>query len=369
MLLHERRRSALAIGGILVAILLMFIQIGLYSAVPRGGLLFYDAMPFDLMLTSSAYVSQAQSSSFPRRRLYEAMAVPGVARAIPVYQGSGRWLNPEDGLARDVFIIGYNPDEHALDLPELVADTELLRQTDVILIDDSSRPEFGKLETGRRVEIEQRSMTIGGRYHLGSGFVGLGVGLVSDLNFMRIFPDQGGISNVNLGPLSLARGADPDAVAARLRNVLPEDSRVFTRKDFLDFEINHWQTNTSTGIIFGFGVIVAVIVGIVILNQTLSTQVARQLPQYATLKAMGYTDWQLGCIVVAIATVMSMVGYFPAVGLSAAVYWIIRKVTPLPIEMSATRLLIVLATAWGMSVLSALLSLRTLRRADPADLF
>jgi len=133
--------------------------------------------------------------------------------------------------------------------------------------------------------------------------------------------------------------------------------------------MTHWRTNTSTGILFGFGVIVAVIVGVVILNQTLSTQVTRQLPQYATLKALGYTDRQLAGIVVAIAAMMSSVGYLPAVVLSDLIYWIIRQVTPLPIEMSYQRLAAVLATAWGMSTLSALLSLRTLRRADPADLF
>jgi len=369
MLTHERRRSAIAIAGILVAILLMFIQTGLYSAVPRGGLLFYNDMPFDLMLTSSAYVSQAQPGSFPRRRLYQAMTIAGVTNAIPVYEGSGRWLNSERGLARDIFVIGYNPDDRALDLPELVADTPLLRQSDLIFVDDSSHPELGRLEPGRRVEIEERSLTIGGRYHLGTGFVGLGVGIVSDLNFVRIFPRQGGITNINLGLLRLAPGANAYSVAEKLRDALPPDISVFTRADLLDFEMTHWRTNTSTGILFGFGVIVAVIVGVVILNQTLSTQVTRQLPQYATLKALGYTDRQLAGIVVAIAAMMSSVGYLPAVVLSDLIYWIIRQVTPLPIEMSYQRLAAVLATAWGMSTLSALLSLRTLRRADPADLF
>ena len=369
MLVHEKRRSALAIGGILVAIMLMFLQIGLYSSVPRGGLLFYDAMTFDLMLTSSAYVSQSQTFSFPRRRLYQSLAVPAVARAVPVYQGSGRWLNPEDGFARDVFVIGYDPNDRVLNVPELQRDPAALRQPDVVFVDDSSRPEFGKLEPGRRVEVEQRSVTIGGRYHLGSGFVGLGVAVVSDLNFSRIFPDQGGPSNVNIGLLTLAPGADPQAAATQLRQLLPEDTRVFTKAELTDFEIGHWVTNTSTGIIFGFGVVVAVIVGIVILNQTLSTQIARQLSEFATLKAMGYTDLQLGGIVVAIATILSTVGYLPALLISILIYWIIRKLTPLPIEMSAARMFLVLGTAWGMSALSAVFALRILRRADPADLF
>jgi len=45
ILTHEKGRSGLAIGGIVIAILLMFLQLGFYVSVPRGGLLFYDAMP------------------------------------------------------------------------------------------------------------------------------------------------------------------------------------------------------------------------------------------------------------------------------------------------------------------------------------
>ncbi len=369
ILTHERGRSGLAIGGILVAILLMFLQIGFYMSVPRGGLLFYDVMNFDLMLTSSAYVFEAQPMSFPRRRLFQALATPEVVRAVPVYHGSGRWLNSEGGLARDVFVIGYNPDDPVFKVPELKRHQDLLRQPDTILIDASSRFEFGKLEVGRRVEIQQRAVTIGGIYHLGSGFVGLGVAVVSDINFTRIFPEQGGLSDINLGLLTLRPGAEPDAAAARLRAILPADAQVFTRKELTDHEVNHWVTNTSTGLIFGFGVIVAVIVGLVILNQTLSTQITRQLPQYATLKAMGYTDRQLGGIVVAIATILSTVSYIPAFLISIVIYWIIRQATPLPIEMTLARMLTVLAIAWVMSAMSALISLRILHRADPVELF
>jgi putative ABC transport system permease protein len=369
LLTHEKGRSGLAVGGILVAILLMFLQIGFYSSVPRGGLLFYDAMSFDLLLTSSAYVYEAQPMSFPRRRLFQAIALPEVTRAVPVYHGSGRWLNSEGSLARDVFVIGYNPDDHVFTVPELQRASDILRRPDTVLVDASSRPEFGQLELGRRVEIQQRTVTIGGIYHLGSGFVGLGVAVTSDLNFSRIFPEQGGISEVNLGLLTLKPDADPNAVAAQLRAVLPADTRVFTRAEITDHEVSHWVTNTSTGLIFGFGVIVAVIVGLVILNQTLSTQITRQLPQYATLKAIGYTDRQLGGIVVTIATIMSTISYVPAVLIATIIYRIIRTVTPLPIEMTAGRMLSVLAVAWVMSALSALLALHILRRADPVELF
>jgi putative ABC transport system permease protein len=367
ILAHEKGRSSLAVGGIFVAILLIFLQLGFYMSVPQGGLLFYDALRFDLMLTSSAYVFEAQSSTFPRRRLFQALALPEVARANALYHGSGRWLNPDAGLARDVFVMGFNPGDVIFDLPEIERQIDVLRRPDTILVDAASRPEFGALDPGRQIEVEQRNVTIGGTYHLGTGFVGLGVAITSDLNFVRMFPNQR-LSEVNLGLLTLKPGSNSDLVATRLREILPADTQVFTRTELTNHEVSHWVTRTSTGLIFGFGVIVAIVVGLVILNQTLSAQITRHLPQYATLKAMGYTDGYLGGVVATLAIILSTISYVPAVALSVTIYWIVRRATLLPIEMTVVRMFAVLAIAWGMSALSVLLALRVLRRADPAEL-
>ena len=168
---------------------------------------------------------------------------------------------------------------------------------------------------------------------------------------------------------SIRADADPDQVARHLREILPPDAQVLTRAELFEHETNHWVTLTSTGLIFGFGVIVALIVGLVILNQTLSTQITRQLPQYATLKAMGYTDRDLTDIVVTLAVIMSTIGFIPASAMATVLYAVVRRLTILPIEMTSARMVGVLAIAWIISVLSALLALRVMRRADPVDLF
>src|SRR5262249_40728583 len=215
---------------------------------------------------------------------------------------------------------------------------------------------------------EQRNVTIAGTYSLGTGFIGLGVALTSDLNFTRIFPKRS-LSAVNLGLLVLEPGADPNDVAERLRKIMPADTRVFTRAEINDHEMNHWVTRTSTGLVFGCGLLVAAIVGLVILNQTLSTQITRQLPQFATLKAMGYSDGYLGGVVIILAIIMSTISYVPAAALSVVFYGMIQRATRLPIEMTTARMVAVLAIAWGISALSALVALRVLRRADPVELF
>jgi putative ABC transport system permease protein len=67
ILTYGKRRTALALIGIFMAILLVFVELGFFYTVPRGSLLLYDNMRFDLLLTSNQYEYQAQAFSRPTR--------------------------------------------------------------------------------------------------------------------------------------------------------------------------------------------------------------------------------------------------------------------------------------------------------------
>jgi putative ABC transport system permease protein len=368
ILTHEKGRTALAIAGIFIAILLVFVELGFFVAVPQGGMLIYSRMRFDLLLCSSAYVYQAQAGDFARDRLFEARAVPDVGTAAAVYFGSGPWINSVGGQRSDIFVIGFDPGDPIFAVPDIERQTDVLERPDTILVDSATRPSFGPLIAGNTVEINGRAMTIGGQYVLGTGFLGLGIASVSTENFFRLFP-QRGAGSVNLGLIMLKPDADPDRAAAALRQILPPDTRVFTRDELTAHEVAYWTTRTSTGLIFGSGLVVAFVVGIMVLYQTLSTQIARQLPQFATLKAIGYTDLALAAIVIALSLLIVVVAFVPALSAALAVYWIIRDETLLPVALSVGRLAAVLAITMLMATISAVLSLGVLRRADPAELF
>ena len=368
MLNHERGRSALAISGIGIAILLIFLQLGFYFSVPRGGMLIYDALRFDVLLMSPDYAYQGEAPAFPQRRLSQAMALADVTSATALYQASGEWMDAATGIARDVFVMAFDPEQPVFDVPDIERQQASLSLPDTLLVDTATKKEFGELRSGRTVEIERRAERIAGTYKLGTGFVGLGAAVMSDVNFARLFPDQG-LTRINLGLLKLRQGADATDVVRRLQEILPADTLATTRADLAAHEVRYWTTRTSIGLLFGFGAVLACIVGMVIMNQILSTQILRQLPQYATLKAIGYTDGQLRQIVVSLAALMAVMGFLPALALSTILYAIMRDATLLPIEMTGTRIATVLAAALGMSAASALLSARVLRRADPADLF
>jgi len=368
ILLHEKGRNALAVAGIFIAILMIFLQLGFYASVPRAGMLVYNQLTFDIMLTSSDYVFQEQSYDFPRQRLYQALSIPEVASVSPMYQGEAQWLNTTDRLRRDVFVMGFRLDDDSVRVPDIRRQRSLLQRNDTVLVDNMTLPMYGPQIRGHVAEIADRAVEIVGTYLLGTGFLGLGAVVTSDLNFVRIFPRRS-LDSVNLGLVTLKDGSDPARAATRLRALLPPDTRVFTRAELDAYEETFWRKRTSTGLVFGFGVVVSVVVGMVILYQTLATQIIRHLPQYATFKAIGYTDGYLQRVVLSLALITAGVAFVPALAAAVMAYDKLRTLARLPIEMTPTRIAAVLVIALTMSGATALLAVSKVRRADPADLF
>jgi putative ABC transport system permease protein len=368
ILADDKRRTALAVIGIFMAILLVFVELGFFYAVPRGGLLLYDNMRFDLLLVSEQYQYQAQPGSFPLRLVNQLKASADVEQIAPVYFGYAKWKGGEDGKWPDVFVIGCDFIGDILEPSSIRRQLGVLEHPDTMLVDSATRPMFGPLTTGRAVEIGDRTMTIGGQYVLGTGFMGLGVILTSAQNFVRLFPRRG-LDRVNLAPIRLKPGVDPDRAAADLRRTTGASAQVMTREKLEARETAYWTTRTSVGIIFGSGLLISFVVGIMIVYQIVSAQVSRHLPQFATLKAIGYPDRSLVATVGAMSLLIVVAGFVPATAAALGIYSVIRQETLLPVSMSEMRLAAVFVGSLAMASISALLSVGGLRRADPADVF
>jgi putative ABC transport system permease protein len=265
-------------------------------------------------------------------------------------------------------VIGFDPASHAFLPGGIDQQIVKLERSDTILVDSATRPIFGPLTSGRIVDVGDRAVTIGGQYMLGTGFMGLGVALATEPNFARLFPGRG-LGEVNLGPIRLKPGADPDRAAIDLRKLLGPGAQIFTRRELAAHETSYWTTRTSVGLIFGSGLLISVVVGIMVVYQIVSTQVSRQLPQFATLKAIGYNDSALATTVAAMSLLIVAGAFVPALAAAAWVYQLIRRQTLLPVTMTPGHAAAVLAAALAMAAIAALLALGGLRRADPADVF
>jgi putative ABC transport system permease protein len=151
--------------------------------------------------------------------------------------------------------------------------------------------------------------------------------------------------------------------------LLPPDAEPYTRQEILDREIDHWVNQTSTGQLFSFGVLVAMIVAAVVVYQVLSNDVREQLAEYATLKAMGYSQLRLARVVVMQSLIYMLISYVIALLLASLVYRATEDLAGIPMRLTIQNLLITLALAVLVGLLSGFLSLTKLRAAQPADLF
>ena len=367
-LLHEKARSAVAVAGVAFAVLLILMQLGFLGSVRQSATRIYDQLNFDLLMVSPEYLHLSNPGTFPQTRLYQAASLAEVQRVAHLDVGFQLWRNLETGNRRGMMVLGCDPQDHAFLLKELDAQRGELAPLDSVLIDRRSRREFGSTESGVAAEVGPRKVRIAGNFALGTGFGADGAIVVGDQTFQRLFAARPAQS-VSLGLVQLAPGEDSDLAAEKLRELLPKDVRVFTRAGIGEYEQRHWLTKTSVGIIFGLGVLVALVVGTSIVYQVLSSDIANHLPEYATLKAMGYSRGYLSSVVLKQAGILGVAGFVPGLFLSLLLYRVARELANIPIDMSMERAALVLGLSVAMCAVSGLASLGRVHGADPADLF
>ena len=373
-LVHNPGRLAAALAGVAFANILIFMQLGFLGALIESIRLPYAAMNADVIVSASDANTLADGSPLPRRRMFEALSTPGIAAATPLYYGKIDWKQP-DGTIRTLDVFGIDPAAEAFRVPAIDAARDVLQNSDVAIIDSGTRnvPRslFEAIRHGEpyRFEAKGRTLTVVGTFTIGGGFAADGYLVVSDQTFLRLFPQRAsGAPNHIL--LRLERGADRDTVVARLRAALPAyDSAVRTVDEAVAKDQAFQTTQRPVGMVFGFGIIIGVLVGVIIVYQVLSTDVADHLREYATFKAIGYRQRFFLGVVFEEALILAVMGFVPGILMTLALYALVSGMTGLPVAMTPARPVLVLLGTLAMCALSGAVATRRLARAKPADLF
>jgi putative ABC transport system permease protein len=312
--------------------------------------------------------------AFERSRLYQALGVQGVAGVSPLRISRGSWITPSTRQSFDVYVFGVNLARPSLAIPELEQDPARLQPLRNALFDRTSKKQYGDVAAVVRrdgvfpVEISGRSIRIVDTFSLGATFAADSNLITSDSSFLYLFPKLQA-RQIQLGLIQLQPGVSDLAVQAALQPLMSNDVKVLTREQLAQLELSYWKRNSSVGFIFSLGVLVGFVVGSIIVYQILFGDVMNSLPQYATLKAMGYTDMYVIGVVIQQSAILALVGFVPGVLSSMGLYWVLANVTKLTIFMTATRALQVLALTFVMCVGSGALATRKLVQLDPADVF
>ncbi|MEW6498488.1 MAG: ABC transporter permease DevC [Cyanobacteriota bacterium] len=373
---REKIRLMVAIAGITFADVLMFMQLGFQDALYDVNTSIHRSLQADLILISPQTKSISYMESFSRRRLYQSLAFEGVKSASSLYINKTSWQNPQNHQNYAILMLGFDPKKLVINLPDVNYNVDKLKSPDVVLFDRASRPEFGnatiteKFEQGKIVttEVNKRRVKVGALFTVGPSFSADGNLIVSDLTFLRIDRNRNP-EEIDVGLITIKPGADAQKVQASLEAYLPKDVKVVTRQGFVDLETEYWANSTPIGFIFGLGVTMGFVVGAVIVYQVLYTDVSDHLAEYATLKAIGYSDIYLLSIVFQEALILAVLGYIPGAVICLGLYDLTKSATFLPLVMTVARATIVLVLTVLMCLIAGAIAMRKLQDADPADIF
>lgn len=378
-LTHDRRKFATSLAGVGFAVLLMFLFTGFMNALYDSQLQLLARLNGDIIMVNRLKSNMFVPISFARRRLDQVQAYEGVSDAYALYLSEANWKNPDTKRTRPVRVLAFNPADPVLPMPEVTRYREQLQGLNTALIDTKVRAELGPAEVGIVTELAEREVRIIGTFTLGTDFAsGNGNLIMSDQNFLRYFANRGpdeaerSFATADVGLIKVAPGTNIEALVQVLQQDIPNDVLILPRDGpggFVQRERTYWEENTNIGFVFSLLTAMGFVVGIILVYQILYTDVADHWSEYATLKAMGYSNTFLFWVVIQEALILSALGFIPGFLVAGLLYNGAGNATGLLFQMTLARVLGLYAMTYVMCFISGAIAVRKVQSADPTEVF
>ena len=370
---RQKTKMITALLGIAFACVLIFVQLGFEGALYDSARAPYKYLAGELVMVNPNFETLYSIRSFARSKLYRTLGVEGVESVKELRIGRGDWKNPQTKVKRAILVFGIKPDNPSILFPE-TSDTNELNALGTVFFDRSSRPEFGRIaedvNRGLTVSTELNDKRVHAKklFKLGTSFTADGNVLCSDSTFLELYPHRFA-NQIEIGVIKIKPGYSLEKIKESLSQLCGNTVSIRTREELGEIDKVYWETSTGVAFIFRLGVIVGFVVGVVIVYQILSSDVIDHLPEYATLKAIGYTDNALLAIVAQEAFILSIIGFIPGLFASFYIYDLSSAATGMPVFMNTPRAILVFILTLSMCMVSACVAMRKLKKADPATLF
>jgi putative ABC transport system permease protein len=372
-------KCLLAATGVGFAVVLMFMQIGFRNALLDSNVQIFQLFDADLVVVSRARYNVSTEQRFPRHIIEQATAQAGVRSSCSVYVERGTAsVQVEGHRARPIRVIAVQLASDFIADPELFQQLADADRRNAALVDRRSRSEYGFGTTPnalelQHVELNKQAVSLVGLFTLGTDFAHDGTILMSEKMLPTYFPWRGRPSNpldvVDIGLLQAADDADLLELRDRIQALAPTQIQVYLTQDLIGQELRFWSRSTPIGIIFGIGTIMGLVVGAIICYQIQFTDISEHMPEFATLKAMGYRPSYFWSLILYQSFYLACLGFAPGVLVSWGLYWLLAEASGLSMRMTVERVGFVWILTVVMCVVSGVLAIRKLFRADPASLF
>jgi len=364
-LLHDRIRLAVTLTGVVFAVVLIAVQGGLFVGFTTATSCVIENTEADVWVASRGVRNFDVTHPLRERKYHQVLSVPGVARAEKFIVQFANWKKPEGGM-ESVEVVGFDL-QSGLGKPWAMAQGSIaaLAVRDTVIIDELYLQKLGITGIGESAEISERrarvvGLTRGIRSFTTSPYVF--TSFQNALNFTHLKPDQ--LTYV----LILAKpGVDPKELRAAIAAQV-SDVDVFTREEFAQKTQWYWMFTTGAGMALVIAAGLGLVVGGVVVAQTLYATTMDHLPEFGTLRAMGAKNGYLYKIIMAQAVAAAVVGYVPGIALSHLLVHLA--------EAGGASILLTWKMSVGlffltvvMCVAAAFVSINRVTRIDPAMVF
>jgi putative ABC transport system permease protein len=375
-LTESKRRLAASLAGTAFAVSLMFMENGFRNALLDSMVNVIDRFDCQLVIASRTLYTLAAPYNFPLRRVEQAKGVDGVDSGGPLYVETRRsnWRNPTTGRRHRICVYAYDPADDLLDIEGVRLGRGDWSRVGAVTADRLSKAEiFGEFVPGIVTELSGRRVEVVGTFAVGTNLQTEGNLVATDRTFLDVFPDRRGASPgdhmVTLGLLRARPGVDLERLRGAVEAELPADVLVFTKAGFIEKEREFWNKVAPIGTVFLIGAVMGFIVGMVICYQVLYSDISERLGEFATLKAMGYSNFRLSRVVVMQAVYLALLGFALGMGVSLLLFGWVYAATGLPMALKPDESLTILALTVVMCVSSGAYAARQVFTTDPAALF
>jgi len=364
-LIHDKTRLAVTLVGIVFALVLILVQFGLFLGFLDTSANVVEKSGADLWISAPGIPHVNGGSPFKESRRWQALAVDGVERADPYALFFVNW-KLASGSTEAVQIAGFDLEGRMGGPWNITAGSiEELRGEDTVIVDELYGEKLGISNLGQSVEINGRRARV----------VGFTRGIRSFTTTPYIFTSFKNAQNyVPLAQdetvyllVRLKEGAAAESVRAALAEKLPA-MEVTTNEQMWRRTQNYWVFSTGAGVTTLLGAILGLIVGVVVVAQTIYSATVDHIREFGTLKAMGASNSRIYQVILAQAGMSGVMGY----SLAIAIGWFVSRQSDggnTPIALPAEVAVGIFALALLMCMGASVISIRKATTIDPAMVF
>lgn len=364
-LFHDKVRLIVTLTGIVFAVVLIVVELGLFVGftVTTSGLI--DHSNADLWITSKNVPYIEQGVAFSERKLNQVRAVPGVQEAEKYIAHWAQWKR-SNGSEESVQVVGFNL-ESGMGRPWNLVEgrVEDLKIPDAIIVDELYKEKLGVTRVGEMFEIGGHrarvvGFTRGIRAFTTSPYVFTSFKNAQSYNNMR--EDQTYFVLVKLAP-----GANPEQVRQGILQQVT-DVQVLASRQFSRMTQVYWMFTTGAGVAVLLAAILGLVVGFVVVAQTIYATTVDHLREFGTLKAMGAPNSYVYKVIIKQAALSALMGYVLGMIVSFFVVHASQRggaAILLPAPMAVGMFFLTLVMCIG----AATVSINKVTRLDPAMVF